>query len=55
MEKVTVDIPITDDHIIGDNKTFRVSINPDSLPSCVDLGSVNETTVTIVDDDCKCS
>ena len=53
METVTVDIPIIDDHIIGDDKRFRVTINPDSLPFCVSLGSINEAIVTVVDDDCK--
>ena len=55
VETVTIDIPITDDNIIGDDKKFRVSINPDSLPYCVSLGSINEAIVTIVDDECEYS
>ena len=55
MEVVTFDIPIIDDNILEENETFRVTINPDSLPLGLTLGSINETTVTIVDDECKFS
>ena len=53
MEIVTFDIPIIDDNILEENETFRVTINSDSLPLGLTLGSIYETTVTIVDDECK--
>ena len=50
---VSFDIPIIDDNILEDNETFLVAINSDSLPSSITLGSIDKTTVTIVDDECE--
>ena len=46
-------IPIIDDRVIDNNKIFHVIIDNTSLPHYVFTGSINSTTVTIVDDDGK--
>ena len=44
---------ITDDNILEYYETFGLSINVSSLPSQVDVGSVQQATVSISDDDSK--
>ena len=47
------DVHIIDDIILERIETFRISIDPLSLPHGVVLGAVSSATVTILDDDCK--
>ena len=59
MTSVPFDIPITDDIIFEGNESFTLTIDP-SLPTFVSVGTPDEATVTIVDDDrkllhCNCS
>ena len=53
MTSVPFDIPINDDGIYEGNKDFMLTIDPSSLPTCVTVGSPDQATVTIVDDDRK--
>jgi len=50
---VTFDIPITDDNILEGSEKFMLTIDQSSLATNVNSGIPNETTVTIVNDDCK--
>ena len=52
MTSVPFDIPITDDIIFEGNENFTLTIDP-SLPTGVSVGTPDEATVTIVDDDRK--
>ena len=49
----TFDVPIIDDNILEGNEDFVLTIDVASLSTGVTHGSPGETTVTIVDDDCK--
>ena len=55
MTSVPFDIPIINDTIFEGNETFMLTIEPSSLPANVDVtvGSPDQATVTIVDDDGK--
>ena len=53
MTSVPFDIPIIDDMIQEGTEDFRVTISSSSLPDDVSVGSPDEATVTILDDDCK--
>ena len=46
-------VTIYDDDIIESNETFRLTVSPQSLPHYVHYGSINSTTVTIVDEQSK--
>jgi len=46
-------VPINDDNICEGNEVFDVTINPSSTPSFVAVGSPDQATVTIEDDECK--
>ena len=48
----TFDVPINDDDILESNEDFMLMIDP-LTPIDVTVGSPDEATVTIVDDDCK--
>ena len=50
---VTFDIPINDDDIFEGNENFMLTINPSSVPTGVTVGSPDQATVTIVDNDRK--
>ena len=47
------DVHLVHDVILEHNETFRISIDPLSLPHGVILGTVSSATVTILDDDSK--
>ena len=49
----TFNVPISDDNVYEHNENFMLIINSLSLPNGVMLGDPDQTTVTIVDDDCK--
>ena len=55
MTSVPFDIAINDDMIFEGNEDFILTIDPASLPTdvSVTVGSPNQTTVTIVDNDGK--
>ena len=55
MTSVPFDIPITDDIVYEGNENFMLTIDPSSLPGggTVVVGSPNQATVTIVDNDRK--
>ena len=46
-------VKITDDTIGEENEKFFLSIDQSSLPSNVKIGNHSQTTVTILDNDCK--
>ena len=46
-------IPINDDAIIENNENFTLTIDPSSLPTGINVGSFDQATVTIVDNDGK--
>ena len=51
---VRFDIPINDDDIFEGNENFMLTIDPTSLPPTgVSVGSPDQATVTIVDNDRK--
>ena len=52
MTSVPFDISITDDNVYEGDENFMLTIDP-SLPSYVTVGTPDEATVTIVDDDRK--
>ena len=55
MTNVTFDVMINDDKIFEGAEIFKLTINSSSLIGNVTLGNPNSATVTIVDDDGKCS
>ena len=50
---VSFNIPINDDMIFEGNEDFMLTINPSPLPTGVSVGSPDQATVTIVDNDRK--
>ena len=50
-----VDIPICDDSVLEENETFGLTIFSNSHPDNVTNGSPDQVSVTIVDNDRKCS
>ena len=52
---VSFSILITDDSILEGNETFYLTVDPSSLrdDTNVDVGNLFQTTVIIVEDDCK--
>ena len=46
-------VSINDDNIVEGNENFTISIDPFSPSNGVTVGDPGETTVIIVDDDCK--
>jgi len=55
MTTATVNVSIVDDNITERNATFNLSIDTSSLPNKVSVGDNGQATVTIVDNDGKCS
>ena len=55
MTATSFSILITDDSILEGNETFYLTIDPSSLhdDTNVDVGSLFQVTVIIVEDDCK--
>jgi len=51
---ISFNISITDDNILETMEDFFLSIDPLSLPDGVTVGNEGNTTVVIVDNDCKC-
>ena len=49
----TFNVSISDNMILESNENFMLTINETSLPTRVTRVTPGETTVTIVDDDCK--
>ena len=53
-ENVTVlNIPINDNNVVEGNKTTSFYIDQSSLPSGITIDDHNQTTVTMIDDDCE--
>jgi len=48
---ISFDVQIINDDILEQSETFRVSIEPISLPYGITLGSTESAVVTIQDDD----
>ena len=48
-------LTIIDDNVVEVNENFTLSIDQSSLPNNVAIGNHSQTTVTILDDDCKLS
>ena len=53
MINVPFSVPITDDNILEINEKFNLIIDLSSLPLHVNIGSIYQTTVLILDDDGK--
>ena len=53
MTHVSFDVPITNDNVLKINEKFDLIIDISSLPLNVNVGSIYQTTVLIVDDDGK--
>ena len=53
MTSVPFDIPITDDGVLEGNEDFMLTINPSPLPTDVSVGTPDQATVTIVDNNRK--
>ena len=51
--RVPFNVSINNDDILEDNEDFMLTINPSSVPTGVTVGSPDQATVTIVDDDRK--
>ena len=47
------DVLLINDKILEDNETFVLAINQFSLPNNITIHNISQTTVTILDDDCK--
>ena len=48
-------VNIIGDNVLENDETIQLSIILSSLPECVILGNLNQTTITIMDSDCKLS
>ena len=53
MTRVSFDVNIRNDNLLEINETFKLRIYSSSLPNHVIVNNPNETTVTIMDADCK--
>ena len=53
MTRASFSIPISDDNILEDNELFDLNVNELSLPEDVDVGSIGQAIVSIVDDESK--
>lgn len=53
MIHIPFNVPITDDNMVEVNEKFDLIIDESSLPSTVHIGSINQATVIILDDDGK--
>ena len=53
MTRVSFAVYIINDRLLEINETFMLRINSSSLPNRVFINSPSETTVTIMDNDCK--
>ena len=53
MTREPFNITIIDDSIFESDEIFYLNIIPDSLPNGVSVGYLNQTTVTIEDNECK--
>ena len=51
--RVSFNVSILDNNILENDETFILTIEHSSLPNNVDVGTPNETKITIVDDDGK--
>ena len=51
--RVSFNVSILDDDIPENDKTFILTIDYSSLPNNVYVGTLNETEITVVDDDSK--
>ena len=51
--RALLNISIIDDDIAESIENFTLFIDPSSLPSNVTMGDYNQTTITILDNDCK--
>ena len=51
--RVTFNVTITEDSVLEPNENITVGINPITVPSTVTIGSFNNTTITILNDDSK--
>ena len=51
--RASFNVKITDDTLRERNEKFFLSIDQSSLPSDVNIGNYNRTTVTILDNECK--
>lgn len=48
---VKFDVTIVDDNTVENNETFTLRIRSTLLPDRISIGSIQRTTVTIVDND----
>ena len=48
-----LNIPIINDNIVESSEKFTLTFNQSSFPDGIFTGDVNQTTVTIANDDCK--
>ena len=51
--RVSLNISINDDDILEYSETFNLNVNESLLPNSVQVGDYGQTTVTILDNDCK--
>ena len=51
--RASFNVKITDDTLVEKNEKFFLSIDQSLLPSDVIIGDHSQTTVTILDDECK--
>ena len=51
MTNVPFSVPITDDNVVEINEKFIIIIDLSSLPFNVNIGSIYQATVLILDDD----
>ena len=51
--RASFNITITDDTLVEGKENFTLSVDQSSLPDTVSIGDHHETTVTILDNDCK--
>ena len=51
MISASFNVSLKNDNILESNETFKLAIDPSSLPNSVTVGDPGETTVTILDND----
>ena len=53
MTRIPFNISIIDDKILEDDENFVLTIDPSSIPCSLTIGSNNQATATILEDECK--
>ena len=55
MTRVSFDVTVYNDNAVENDENLTLTINDDSLPAVVTSGVIGESTIVILQNDCKLS